>query len=256
MRLGYKSKLLLETLVTAGVDALRTCAYPKSLLMDVGGWEEEKYASRQLKKMQQEGWIIWDDSRETGAWVVRLTEAGLDAVATDIDPEKSWAREWDGKWRVVGFDLPVSKRVLRRRLHDWLHANRFGCLQGSLWVTPLLVEGWETELKDLKIDPSAVSFFQGHPFSWSKDSEIVKKAWNFKEINRLYQDLIDIRTAKESKSSGRAFNSWIRSDNAVLKEVMAKDPFLPKELLPKGYLGMRALNRRSDFFSSLFGSRS
>lgn len=256
MRLGYKSKLLLESLLSAGADALDVCAYPKSILMNLGGWKEEKFATRHLKKMQEAGWIDWDDSRESGEWVLKLTQVGVDAISNHIDPELLWSSEWDGNWRIVGFDLPAHRRDLRRRLVDWLHVNRFGCLQGSLWVTPCLDDNWEAGLKGLKIDPSAVSFFEGHSFAWSKDSELVAKAWNFKEINRLYRELIDLRSSTQPDSLNHEIGSWIRKENAILKEAMAKDPFLPKELLPKGYLGMKALSKRGEFYTSLLRNQT
>lgn len=256
MRLGYKSKLLLESLVSAGADALDVCAYPKSILMNLGGWNEEKYASRQLKRMQEAGWIVWDDSRETGEWVLKLTQAGVNEISSDLDPELLWDRKWDGNWRIVGFDLPAHRRDLRRRLVDWLHVNRFGCLQGSLWVTPCLDDNWEAGLKGMKINPSAVSFFEGHSFAWSKDTKLVTKAWNFKEINRLYRELLNLRSSTRSDSLKRELGSWIQNENAILKEVMAKDPFLPRELLPKGYLGIKALSKRGDFFASLLRNQT
>jgi len=56
--------------------------------------------------------------------LTRQTKALLDASA------------WDGKWRVVIFDIPEKYAPLRRRVRDILKAAGFVQLQQSVWVFP------------------------------------------------------------------------------------------------------------------------
>lgn len=46
------------------------------------------------------------------------------------------SKKWDGKWRVICFDIPEKKKSLRRTLHNKL--KELGCyrLQDSVFVTP------------------------------------------------------------------------------------------------------------------------
>ena len=48
---------------------------------------------------------------------------------------KSNQERWDGKWRIVMFDIPESNRILRNELRRSL--KKFGFLgwQQSVWVT-------------------------------------------------------------------------------------------------------------------------
>jgi len=45
-------------------------------------------------------------------------------------------RKWDGKWRVVIYDIPHKKKALRERVREILSAAQFKKLQNSVWVYP------------------------------------------------------------------------------------------------------------------------
>jgi len=45
-------------------------------------------------------------------------------------------KRWDGKWRVVLFDIPEKDRVFRDILREHLHNLKFAKLQRSVFVSP------------------------------------------------------------------------------------------------------------------------
>lgn len=45
-------------------------------------------------------------------------------------------RKWDGKWRVLAFDIPEKKRSLRNKVRSTLQGFGFQKLQDSVWVFP------------------------------------------------------------------------------------------------------------------------
>ncbi|NTW89635.1 MAG: hypothetical protein HGB37_01845 [Candidatus Moranbacteria bacterium] len=45
-------------------------------------------------------------------------------------------KKWDGKWRVVAFDIPEKSRSFRRILREHLHEAEFYQLQQSVFVSP------------------------------------------------------------------------------------------------------------------------
>lgn len=55
-------------------------------------------------------------------------------------------KNWDGKWRILFFDVPETKKSLREKLRKKLIIFNFVRLQDSVWVTPLPVE---KELEEL-----------------------------------------------------------------------------------------------------------
>lgn len=59
---------------------------------------------------------------------------------------------WDGRWRILIFDIPEKRRWLRDRIRDTLQAIGFKRLQRSVWVYPFDCEDFITLLKaDFKI---------------------------------------------------------------------------------------------------------
>jgi len=61
-------------------------------------------------------------------------------------------KRWDGKWRILIFDIKEQRRTLRDRLRQTLVATGFNRLQDSVWVYPYDCEDFVTLLKaDFKI---------------------------------------------------------------------------------------------------------
>lgn len=60
--------------------------------------------------------------------------------------------KWDGKWRVLIFDIPERQRELRDKIRNTLRTIGFKRLQHSVWVYPFDCEDFITLLKaDFKI---------------------------------------------------------------------------------------------------------
>lgn len=60
--------------------------------------------------------------------------------------------KWDGKWRVLIFDIPENRRETRDKVRNTLRAIGFKKLQQSVWVYPFDCEDFVTLLKaDFKI---------------------------------------------------------------------------------------------------------
>lgn len=61
-------------------------------------------------------------------------------------------KRWDGKWRVLIFDIPEYRRLLRTKLRHSLRTVGFKLLQDSVWVYPHDCEDFVALLKaDFKI---------------------------------------------------------------------------------------------------------
>jgi hypothetical protein len=81
----------------------------------------------------------------------RLSKAGekeaffahLDAQTILYKPKK---RKWDGRWRMIIFDVPEKKRRYRDYLRQMLKTLDFKELQKSIWVTPYPIPDFLKEL--------------------------------------------------------------------------------------------------------------
>lgn len=54
---------------------------------------------------------------------------------------------WDGKWRLLIFDIAEKRRGARERLRDLLHGAGFVRLQDSVWVHPYPCEEFVTLIR-------------------------------------------------------------------------------------------------------------
>jgi len=66
-------------------------------------------------------------------------------------------KKWDGKWRILAFDIPERKKSLRDQIRLILVDIGFIMLQHSVWVYPYDCEDFITLLKiDLRIGKSLI----------------------------------------------------------------------------------------------------
>jgi len=59
---------------------------------------------------------------------------------------KATAQQWDGKWRIVLFDVPEGKRPIRDYLRNVLKRHGFREFQRSMWVWPHKLPSFITKL--------------------------------------------------------------------------------------------------------------
>lgn len=93
-----------------------------------------------IKDLKEKGFI--ETEKHEGKIVLKLTKGGYDQAIL----QKILANEkWDGKWRIVIFDIPENKRKLRNILRSKLREWEFIPWQKSVWVSKKAVE---KQLKD------------------------------------------------------------------------------------------------------------
>ena len=82
------------------------------------------------------------------AGLLRLTSKGEVAMRRlSSGVFKARPRRWDGKWRVLIFDIPEYRRKTRDDLRRSLHHIGFVPLQQSVWVYPYDCEDFITLMK-------------------------------------------------------------------------------------------------------------
>lgn len=85
--------------------------------------------SQAIRRLRERG-LVELERRRTGELIFHLTESGRDLV------HLNWGSgEWDGRWRIVIFDIPEGKRVVRDLLRWKLKQWGFTCWQKSVWAT-------------------------------------------------------------------------------------------------------------------------
>jgi phenylacetic acid degradation operon negative regulatory protein len=216
-------------------DSYESWAYRNGLLRQVSSLEKSQLVERRT-----------DAANER---VYRLTAQGRLVALGGRDPQARWSREWDGRWRLVLFDIPVDRDSHRRRLRRYLHDRGFGCLQGSVWITPDPLEEEKRILVGAKVDVASLLLLDAVPCAGESNAEIVAGAWDFDRINHRYKRLMRVLEerpgdAPRSESAARALLRWASLERETWLDAVSNDPLLPERILPPGYLGQTAWQHR------------
>ncbi|MCX6809800.1 MAG: CRISPR-associated endonuclease Cas2 [Candidatus Berkelbacteria bacterium] len=74
---------------------------------------------------------------KNGKEYLKITNKGRKRlIEYNIDTISICQQDWDGKWRIVIFDVPEKYRLARRVLRDKLREIGFLRLQKSVWASP------------------------------------------------------------------------------------------------------------------------
>lgn len=108
-----------------------------------------------LKRLRENGFVELIDDKEIA---YRLTDTGRERALWE--KMKMSDEKWDGKWRVVIWDIPEKRRIARDLLRYKLKQLGFERLQKSVWVCKknctkelrhfiesVGIEGWVTVLE-------------------------------------------------------------------------------------------------------------
>lgn len=142
--MGNKSKTIAKcVLAVLGVGGLLTAAAvaPNSLQMlkmfGLGGANyQRKSVYNALRRLQKQRLVeIIEQGEKT---IIKITEAGKKKLLlyNFEEMEIKKPRKWDGKWRIVGFDIPEKKKWAREALRNKIRELGFMTLQKSFFVFP------------------------------------------------------------------------------------------------------------------------
>jgi len=220
-------------------DSYEAWAYRNDLLRQVVTLEERQLVERNPAS---------PDDR-----MYRLTRQGRLIALGGRDPQVQWARKWDGRWRLVLFDVPIARNAVHVKLWRYLRDRGFGCLQNSVWITPDPLDKERRIFGDGKIDVESLILLDARPCAGESDAEIVAGAWDFERINRCYARHLKVLGEKPVGALGneveaKALLGWAAAEHETWLEAVTSDPLLPEKILPADYLGQRAWRRRVEVF--------
>lgn len=146
---------VLATIAVTGFVAFAAVAGNAIQLLD--HLPNEKYNLRYRAKtaagrLVAKGYATWTE--RDGKKYLRLTPAGRKVLAFEQAKItlKNQKKKWDGRWRMVVFDIPERRRAVRFRLRKIMGEIGFVRLQDSVWVYPHDCEDFIAMLKaELKI---------------------------------------------------------------------------------------------------------
>jgi phenylacetic acid degradation operon negative regulatory protein len=175
-----------------------------------------------------------------GEVYLRLTGQGVKRLVREFPLVKMQEKKWDNLWRIVIFDFPVTQNYKRNRLRKKLEKLGFGMFQKSVWMSPYNL-AWEISefLKAQSFRDYAYVLVSPLRFAASNKS-LAEKIWKLNKIKDAYQKLLDWWEEKSQGLKGDDFFLLAQKFCFRYLEIVAADPFLPKELLPSRWPGEEA----------------
>jgi phenylacetic acid degradation operon negative regulatory protein len=244
--MGPKTEELLNTLLWSG-EFLVNPSW-RSLFESYEGWAYRNGLLIQLGRLEQRKWVA-RKSKERNDRVYHLSAQGRLHALGGRDPEVRWGRAWDGRWRLVIFDIPSGQNAEREWLRRYLRGRDFGCLQNSVWIAPDPMEEERRTLGKSSISVESLVLLEARACAGESNEEIVSGAWDFDRINQGYSRYLKILARRpagviKSEAAARKLFHWMSEERKAWLAAIRMDPLLPARLLPGGYLGQKAWRRR------------
>lgn len=99
----------------------------------------EKYfpseVERVVGKLVRNGWVEKKETRE-GIKIIITDKGRRQILIFQLENLRPKKEKWDGKWRIVFFDVEEEKRKKRDDLRRYLKKLGFYQMQKSVWVCP------------------------------------------------------------------------------------------------------------------------
>jgi phenylacetic acid degradation operon negative regulatory protein len=207
-----------------------------------GAGVEEKAARQALARTAAEGWIAAERAGRRVRWT--LTPEGrrlLTEGAQRIFAFGHATPEWDGRWLVLLVTVPETRRDLRHRLRTRLTWAGFGTPDPGVWINPDPAREGEAQevLRDLELDQGAMSFTAAHGTIGSQPA-MVARAWDLGTLEARYEDFVSAFGTLAPEGGPATLRTQTRLVHAW-RRLPFLDPRLPRELLPSGWSGAKAV---------------
>ncbi len=169
----------------------------------------------------------------------KLTEKGLNSLNLTFPYFRFLNDKWDGKWRIISYEIPESKRDLRDRLRREMQGWGLGPWHRSFWLTPHPILN---NLRDLVFGREEEKYIQSFESShvFGDRNVLIEKVWGKSDLDKRYRETFkkwhDILSKEGDKIAKfcQIVESYI--------EILRQDPGLPRELTGDKWIGFEAFD--------------
>jgi phenylacetic acid degradation operon negative regulatory protein len=202
----------------------------------------ESAARRALSRAASAGWITPTKHGRQIRWSPSAVAVDHFAeAADDVYHRRRQPDVWDGEWLVLVTSVPESQRALRHQLRTGLRWAGFGPLGQGVWVSPRPYARKQVRplLDQLGLAENATSFV-GRLGPAGSEYDVVRQAWDLGELSRDYHDFVAHQESLAPPDEPRQVFVQLTQLVHQWRSFLLRDPTLPSELLPAGWIGHRA----------------
>lgn len=165
---------------------------------------------------------------------LRLTSKAQEKLERDFPILNMQRQKWDGRWRLVIFDISEQARYIRDSLREKLKELGFGQLQQSIYISPFdFVKDVDEFLEAHDLKGKAFILTAKHELM-GDPRDLAQLVWKLDKLGEDYENLwVRMETLKDAKDKEKE----IQAIKNKYLEVIKTDPCLPKDLLPFEWRG-------------------
>jgi len=188
-----------------------------------------------LSGLIKEGFILKTESEN----VYQLTEKGFYDLCLKFPSFRYLKDKWDGRWRVISYEIPEKKRELRDRLRREMQGWGLGPWHRSFWLTPHPIIETLRQLVSQKEEEKYIQAFEAE-HSFGDREVLIEKVWLKSEIDKKYRDMFK-KWHDTLSLEGDKIDKFRKVINEYI-ELLRLDPGLPVELVGEKWIGVEAYN--------------
>lgn len=169
----------------------------------------------------------------------KLTDKGFSELCLKFPFFRFLKEKWDGKWRIISYEIPEKKREIRDRLRREMQGWGLGPWHRSFWITPHPILPTLKSLTSQKEEEKYIQAFEAdHTFG---DREIlIEKVWGKTTLDKSYRELF--KKWHEILSSENEKVEKLRKVIGEYINLLRQDPGLPAELVGESWIGFEGWN--------------
>lgn len=177
----------------------------------------------------------------------RLTEKGFTGLSLQFPFLRFLKEKWDGKWRIISYEIPEKKREIRDRLRREMQGWGLGPWHRSFWLTPHPIINTLKSLIAQKEEEQYIQAFESdHVFG---DREIlIEKVWQkslleqkYRETFKNWHDFLAQPVSTQISSTQEISKAdKLKKVISLYIGLLRVDPGLPVELIGEKWIGFEA----------------
>lgn len=180
----------------------------------------------------------------------QLTIDGIKELSLSFPYIRFLNEKWDGKFRIVSYEIPEKKRKLRDSLRRSVSGWGLGPWHRSFWITAHpVIEELQRLIKNTAWEEYVQAFEGDHLVG--NEKIMIEKVWNLSSLELKYKELFKKWHSLLSNQSLTKEDKFQDVSNAFI-EVLKIDPGLPSELIGKKWIGFEAWTLFNEMKKILF----
>jgi len=205
------------------------------------GWVPERFTRHNFERAVRRMLKTKDIERlvKKGKPILRLSSQGKEKWVREFPLRQLSQKPWDGFWTVVSFDIPEKLKGRRGSLRLKLQSLGMARLQESLYLTPFDFGQDLQEFISVHDLSEFVDVFKARHIFGSNPKELAWRVWQLEKLEISYNEFLS--SLNLNSKNKKLMKPEERTKYQVhFEEILLDDPLLPKELLPRDWVGFNA----------------